>query len=71
MPRVAFQGDLGAFSEEAIVALWGGAAEPVPMREFRDVARAVAVGEAELGLLPVGQSARPGDRRRTDVHSGQ
>ncbi|MBX6331149.1 MAG: prephenate dehydratase [Gemmatimonadaceae bacterium] len=53
MPRVAFQGDLGAFSEEAIVALWGAAAEPVPMRELRDVAHAVAVGEAELGLLPV------------------
>ena len=39
-PRVAFQGDRGAYSEEAILAHWAGASEPVPMRENADVARA-------------------------------
>ena len=53
MPRVAFQGELGAFSEEAIGQLWPGAATPVPMREFLDVARAVERGEVEFGLLPI------------------
>jgi prephenate dehydratase/prephenate dehydrogenase len=53
MPRVAFQGELGAYSEDALVQLWPDNAEPIPKREFRDVAAAVESGEAELGLLPV------------------
>jgi prephenate dehydratase len=52
-PRVAFQGELGAFSEQGVRQLWPGGAEPVPMREFIDVARAVERGEVELGLLPI------------------
>jgi prephenate dehydratase len=51
--RVAFQGELGAFSEQGIAQLWANGADPVPMREFIDVARAVEAGEVELGLLPV------------------
>jgi prephenate dehydratase len=54
--RVAFQGELGAFSEEAIARLWGSAAEAVPRREFLDVAMAVERGEVECGLLPVENS---------------
>jgi prephenate dehydratase len=50
--RIAFQGELGAFSEQAVAQLWPDA-EPVPMREFIDVARAVARGDVELGLLPI------------------
>jgi prephenate dehydratase len=53
MPRVAFQGELGAFSEEAIGQLWPGTATPVPTREFLDVARAVERGEVDFGLLPI------------------
>ena len=53
MPRVAFQGELGAFSEEAISRYWRGDAEPVPLRHNRDVARAVADAEVDLGMLPV------------------
>jgi prephenate dehydratase len=52
-PRVAFQGELGAFSEQGVRQLWPDAAEPVPMREFIDVARAVERGDVELGLLPI------------------
>ena len=51
--RVAFQGELGAFSEEAITRLWRDTAEPVPRREFLDVATAVERGEVEYGLLPI------------------
>jgi prephenate dehydratase len=54
--RVAFQGELGAFSEEAIGRLWGDEAEPVPRREFLDVATAVERGDVERGLLPVENS---------------
>jgi prephenate dehydratase len=50
--RVAFQGELGAFSEQGVAQLWPDA-EPVPMRDFIDVARAVENVEVELGLLPI------------------
>ena len=53
MTRVAFQGELGAFSELAIAQCWGDAAEPVPCREFVDVTHAVATGVVDAGVLPV------------------
>ena len=51
--RVAFQGEAGAFSEEAIVQLWGAEAEPVPMRTFADVMDAAEAGSVDYGLLPI------------------
>jgi len=51
--RVAFQGELGAFSEEAVRTFFGDEAEPVPRREFRDVGQAVSSGEVDFGALPV------------------
>lgn len=51
--RVAFQGEAGAFSEEAIVQLWGAEAEPVPMRTFADVMDAAETGTVDYGLLPI------------------
>jgi len=51
--RVAFQGELGAFSEEAIQQMWGGNVESVPCREFLDVAKALAKGEVDRGVLPI------------------
>lgn len=51
--RVAFQGEPGAYSEEAVRAAFGDDVEPVPRRSFEDVARAVLDGETDRGLLPV------------------
>jgi prephenate dehydratase len=53
MRRVAFQGELGAYSEEAVLRACGSDAEPVPCRENRDVVRAVANAEVDLGVLPL------------------
>jgi prephenate dehydratase len=50
--RVAFQGEPGAFSEEAVAKLWPHA-EPVPSRTFVDVVRATSTGKADAGVLPV------------------
>lgn len=50
--RVGFQGEPGAFSEEALLALVPEAV-PVPHRTFRDVVRAVESGADDAGLLPV------------------
>jgi prephenate dehydratase len=52
MLRVAYQGAPGAYSEEAVVRLWPDA-EPVPLRECIDVARAVETGEVNAGVLAV------------------
>ena len=53
---VAYQGEPGAFSELAIVALWGDGATPLSCARFADVVAAVEDGRAELGLLPTENS---------------
>lgn len=53
MIKIAFQGELGAFSEEAVERAFGPNEEPVPCRENAEVARRVAGGEADAGVLPV------------------
>ncbi len=53
--RIAFQGEPGAYSEEAIFLLHPDAVS-VPCREFRDVARAVLESRAAHGLLPIENS---------------
>jgi prephenate dehydratase len=50
--RVGFQGELGAFSEEAIYELMAEA-DPVPLRSFDAVVRAVEQGTVDAGVLPV------------------
>lgn len=52
----AFQGERGAFGDEAVRAYFGAQARPVPYRSFADVFRAVATGEVEAGLVPVENS---------------
>ncbi len=53
---VAFQGERGAFGDEAARVYFGKQAVPVPCRSFVDVFRAVAAGEVEHGLVPVENS---------------
>src|SRR3989454_3171 len=53
--RIAFQGEPGAYSEEALYLLHPDAASQ-PQREFRDVADAVLAGRADYGLLPIENS---------------
>jgi len=55
-PRVAFQGERGAFSEEAAVTLLGERARLVPRPTFESLFAAVAEGAADLALAPVENS---------------
>jgi prephenate dehydratase len=54
--RVAFQGELGAFSEEAVHRFFGEGAVPVPARDFAEVGRAVRSGDVDFGVLPIENS---------------
>lgn len=56
MIRVAFQGELGAFGEEAVTRRFGEAAEPVPYPSFQAVGEAVASGTVDRGVLPIENS---------------
>src|SRR6266704_1764275 len=53
--RIAFQGEPGAYSEEALFLLHPDA-ESRPYREFRDVAQAVVERRVDLGPLPIENS---------------
>ena len=55
-PRVAYQGERGAYSEDAVVAIFGERATPVPRPEFRDAFEAVDKGSATHAVLPVENS---------------
>ena len=52
-PRVAFQGEHGAFSEEAALKLLGPEIELVPRRTFAELFSSVDDGRADFVLAPV------------------
>ena len=53
-PRVAFQGEAGAFSEDAIETFFGSSTVlAVPRISFADVLDAVVGGRTDYGILPV------------------
>lgn len=55
-PRVAFQGELGAYGEAAVSQRWHGSAHAVPTRTFAAVLALIAAGGADYGVLPVWNS---------------
>ncbi len=54
--RIAFQGEHGAFSEEAIRQHFGPEAESLPCHSFEDIFTAVDEGRAQFGVVPVENS---------------
>lgn len=54
--RVAFQGEFGAFSEEAVRRACGDAVVAVPCRTLRDLFATVEAHDADLGVIPVENS---------------
>jgi len=53
--RIAFQGERGAYSEEAVSALFGDA-DTLPCPSLHSVFEAVTRGEADRGVVPVENS---------------
>ncbi len=62
--RIAFQGELGAYSHQACVEARPDF-EPLPCNSFEDAIAAVRDGEAELAMLPVDNSTFG---RVADIH---
>ena len=57
MTTVAYQGEPGAFGEEAIIGYFGAdAVEPTPMPTFSAVCAAVEAGAVDAGVLPLENS---------------
>src|SRR5688500_14286676 len=56
MRSVAYQGEPGAFGEEAVIAYFGDGATPAPMPTFSAVCAAVEDGFADAGVLPLENS---------------
>jgi prephenate dehydratase len=63
--RIAFQGELGAYSHQACVEA-RPAYEPLPCTTFEDALEAVRTGRADLGMIAVENSTYG---RVADVHS--
>lgn len=66
-PRVAFQGERGAFSEEAAVRLLGGQITLVPRPTFESLFTSVAEGAADFALAPVENSLAGSVQRSYDL----
>jgi prephenate dehydratase len=64
MPKIAYQGEPGAFSHEACQR-WFPEHEPAPFATFEQAFDAVAAGECALGMIPIENSVAG---RVSDVH---
>ncbi len=51
--KIAFQGERGAYSEQAIAMVFDEQADTLPCRTFADAFEAVQKGDARYGVLPV------------------
>lgn len=54
--RVAFQGERGAFSEDAARQLLGSSVETIPCRSFEEMFEAVSTGAADAAAAPIENS---------------
>ena len=54
--RIGFQGEHGAFSEQAVFKHFGTGVETVPTRTIREVFNLTEVGAIDRGVVPVENS---------------
>lgn len=66
-PRVAYQGEPGAYSEEAAVGLFGPGVKSMGLPWFEDVFHALRDGKADYAVLPVENSSTGSIRQVYDL----
>ena len=54
--KVAFQGEMGAYSEVAVYKCFGAEVQPVPCKSFQEVFSRVDSGIVDYGVLPIENS---------------
>ena len=54
--KVAFQGEIGAYSESAVYSFFGSSAEVKPCKNLSDVFESVKKGETPYGVVPIENS---------------
>ncbi|MDG6926103.1 MAG: prephenate dehydratase [Nitrososphaerota archaeon] len=54
--RIGFQGEHGAFSEQAVYQHFGAGVETVPIKSIREVFNLTEVGAVDIGVVPVENS---------------
>ncbi len=54
--KISFQGEFGAFSEQAAIAFFGNKCIPVPKENFRDVFDDVKQKRSPFGIIPIENS---------------
>jgi prephenate dehydratase len=52
-PRVGFQGELGAFSQEAVRQLLGDSAQVIPFARFEEVFQALSAKRIDAAVIPI------------------
>ncbi|MFN2168499.1 MAG: prephenate dehydratase [Anaerolineae bacterium] len=67
MTVVAFQGEHGAYSEQAVRQHFGDAAATLPCRSFEGIFAAIEAGEADYGAVPVENSLAGSINRAYDL----
>jgi prephenate dehydratase len=65
--RIAFQGERGAFSEAAAVALYGADVDLVPLPSFEAVFASVQEGTCTMGVVPIENSLAGSVHRNYDL----
>jgi len=65
--EVVFQGELGAYSEEAVVAYFGSSVQTRPRETLEEVFKAVEKGEAHYGVVPIENSLEGSISRTYDL----
>jgi len=67
MKKIAFQGEKGAFSEDAACHFFKMPVLPVPCRTFKDVFKAVSSGKCRFGVIPIENSQTGSIHQNVDL----
>ena len=65
--KVAFQGELGAYSENAVYSFFGQSAEVKPCKNFDGVFESVKTGNVNYGVVPIENSIEGSVNRTYDL----